>query len=219
MNGLAGDVAVLALFAFAYVALRVGDLAMFHICLMGAGAVLGFLIWNFPSGLIFLGDGGAYFVGVIIAVSAVLLVARNPQVSPWFPILALAYPVTETLFSVYRRWFVSHRGAGTADGLHLHSLVYRRLLSWMLSTRPGARHVVERNAMTTLYIWGLTLLGIIPAVLLYKRTYWLIGFTLLFAGIYLWLYSCIVRFRSPAWLRRLFSLGRLQRDAMQRQNP
>ena len=41
------------------------------------GAVLGFFVWNFPAGLIFLGDGGAYFIGFLLAELSVLLL--RPQ--------------------------------------------------------------------------------------------------------------------------------------------
>ena len=65
--------------------------------------MLGFFVWNFPAGLIFLGDGGAYFLGFYLAELAILLLHRNPEVSPMFPLLLCIYPVFETLFSIYRR--------------------------------------------------------------------------------------------------------------------
>ena len=96
----------------------------------GAGgyqcAWLGFFIWNYPAGLVFLGDGGAYFVGFYVAEVAILLLHRNPQVSPMFPLLACIYPVFETLFSMYRRRVLRARSPGVPDGIHLHSLIYRR---------------------------------------------------------------------------------------------
>ncbi len=98
-NGLAGTVAVLVCLAISHVALQVGDrqLAAMVICLVGATA--GFLIWNYPRGKIFAGDGGAYVWGMVIAVAVVTLVQRHRVVSPWFPMLLLIYPVWETVFS------------------------------------------------------------------------------------------------------------------------
>ena len=61
-NGLASMCVLLMLLALVYVAFQVGEPGR----LGGAdcaGAVLGFFVWNFPAGLIFLGDGGAYFLG------------------------------------------------------------------------------------------------------------------------------------------------------------
>nr|WP_274381752.1 hypothetical protein [Massilia cavernae] len=48
----------------------------------GGGATAGFLIWNYPVGLIFLGDGGAYFIGFMLGELALLLVMRNPRCRP-----------------------------------------------------------------------------------------------------------------------------------------
>lgn len=207
-NGLSAGVSLLCLLALAYVAFKVGDLAVFHICLAAGGATLGFLIWNYPAGLVFLGDGGAYLIGTIVAECAVLLVARNPQVSPWFPVLVLAYPIIETLFTIYRRMFVRRQIPDKPDALHLHSLVYRRLLGWMLASTVQARLLAKRNALIAPYLWGLTILCIIPAVLLYRYTIWMALGTLLFVSFYIWLYGCIVKFKTPVWLRRLFLIQR-----------
>ena len=58
---------VMILMAIAYVAYQVGDDTVATLAIMGVGAVLGFFFWNFPGGLIFLGDGGAYFLGFYAA--------------------------------------------------------------------------------------------------------------------------------------------------------
>jgi UDP-N-acetylmuramyl pentapeptide phosphotransferase/UDP-N-acetylglucosamine-1-phosphate transferase len=102
-NGLASMCVVIMLAALAYVAFQVGDPVIGALALAGIGAVLGFFVWNFPAGLIFLGDGGAYFLGFFVAELSILLLVRNPDVSPLFPLLVCVYPVFETLFSIYRR--------------------------------------------------------------------------------------------------------------------
>ncbi|HEY1042329.1 MAG TPA: glycosyltransferase, partial [Telluria sp.] len=73
-NGLAGMVVVCMLISLGYVALQVGDTFVLVTALMVAGATAGFLIWNYPVGLIFLGDGGAYFIGFMLGELALLLV-------------------------------------------------------------------------------------------------------------------------------------------------
>ena len=81
--------------------------------LITAGAVLGFFVWNFPAGLIFLGDGGAY-LHRLPARRAERPADRSATagVSPMFPLLLCAYPIFETIFTMYRRKFV--RGVPTA---------------------------------------------------------------------------------------------------------
>ena len=91
-NGLASVVTICMLISLAYVAAQVGDVFVLVTALMVAGATAGFLIWNYPVGLIFLGDGGAYFIGFMLAELVVLLVLRNPQVSTWYAALLLIYP-------------------------------------------------------------------------------------------------------------------------------
>ena len=199
-NGLAGIVALLVCLAIAHVALQLGDreLAAMVICL--AGATSGFLFWNYPRGLIFAGDGGAYLWGVIIAVASISLVQRHQQVSPWFPMLLLIYPVWETLFSIYRKLW---RGVspGVADALHLHQLIYRRIVREVFHDDISQR-ILMRNNRTSPYLWGFTLLTVVPAVLFWRNTPVLIAFCVLFIASYVIAYLAIIRFKTPRWLRR-----------------
>ena len=61
--GLAAMVAVIILSGIAYLAFQVSDHSIMITALAMIGALLGFLVWNYPRSLIFLGDGGAYLVG------------------------------------------------------------------------------------------------------------------------------------------------------------
>ncbi len=105
-NGLASMCVLLILLALGYVAFLVNDPLIMSVALLSAGAVLGFFVWNFPAGLIFLGDGGAYFLGFMVAELSVLLIARYAQVSPLFPLLESSYPIFETIFTMYRRCLI-----------------------------------------------------------------------------------------------------------------
>jgi UDP-N-acetylmuramyl pentapeptide phosphotransferase/UDP-N-acetylglucosamine-1-phosphate transferase len=92
-NGLASGTVILMLLGLGFIAYSVGDLPLFQLSLIGVAAVFGFMVINFPLGKLFLGDGGAYFVGFYVAWLAVMLIARNPDVSPFAALLVLAYPV------------------------------------------------------------------------------------------------------------------------------
>jgi UDP-N-acetylmuramyl pentapeptide phosphotransferase/UDP-N-acetylglucosamine-1-phosphate transferase len=198
-NGLASMCVLMMLLAIAYVALQVGDTMVLSLALAGAGAVFGFFIWNYPAGLIFLGDGGAYFLGFYMAEVALLLLARNPQVSPLFPLLATIYPVFETVFSMYRRRILRGRPVGVPDGVHLHSLVYRRLLRWAIG-RPDAAAMMRRNSLTAPYLWALCMFGIVPSVVFWDNSRVLGVFIAVFVLTYTVLYSRIIRFKAPRWL-------------------
>jgi len=198
-NGLAAMCVVLMLTALAYVAFQAQDVVIARCALAGLGAVMGFFIWNFPAGLIFLGDGGAYFLGFYVAELSVLLVHRNPDVSPLCPLLMCIYPIFETVFSMYRRKFVRGRPVGMPDGVHLHSLVYRRLIRWAAGDRT-AQVLTKRNSMTAPYLWVLCMLSIVPAMLFWANSMVLGAFIVGFGVVYTFLYASIVRFRAPAWL-------------------
>lgn len=201
-NGLASMCVVIMLAAIAYVAFQVGDPLVGSLALLGIGAVLGFFVWNFPGGMIFLGDGGAYFLGYYVAELSILLLVRNPQVSPLFPLLVCVYPVFETLFSIYRRRFLRAVPPSMPDGIHLHSLIYRRVLRWAVGDR-SAKALIRRNSMTSPFLWALCMMSVAPAVLFWKNSATLAAFLALFGLSYVTLYWSIVRFRSPRWLRRL----------------
>jgi UDP-N-acetylmuramyl pentapeptide phosphotransferase/UDP-N-acetylglucosamine-1-phosphate transferase len=85
-------------------------------------AILGFWLFNWPWGKLFLGDGGAYLIGFLIAWMAILLSSRNPAISAFAPLLICAYPIIETLFSIARRIHFKKR-MGQPDQRHLHHLV------------------------------------------------------------------------------------------------
>ena len=198
-NGLASMCAVLMLVSVGYVGFQVGDTLIVYMAVAGVGAVLGFFVWNFPSGLIFLGDGGAYFLGFYIAELAIMLLYRNPDVSPMFPLLVCIYPVFETLFSIYRRKMLRGQPAGMPDGIHLHSLIYRRIMRWAVGNASKRSHA-KRNSMTSPYLWMLCMLAVVPAMLFWDSTPWLLAFIVLFGVVYTGLYWRIVRFKSPRWM-------------------
>lgn len=198
-NGLASMVALMMFASLAYVAFRLGDAIVLSASLIMMGAVLGFFIWNFPAGLIFLGDGGAYFIGFMLAELAISLVMRHREVSAWYPVLLFVYPIFETCFSIYRKKFVRGMSPGIPDGVHLHMLVYKRLMRWVVGAKT-ASELTRRNSLTSPYLWLLCLIGVIPATLFWQHTVHLFVFVVVFAATYVWLYVSIVRFRSPKWL-------------------
>ena len=200
LNGLASMCVALMLGALAYVAFQVSDALIGWLAVAGIGAVLGLFLWNFPRGLIFLGDGGAYFLGFYVSELSILLLARNPlDVSPFFPLLVCIYPIFETLFSIYRRWFLRSVPPSLPDGIHLHSLIYRRVMRWAVGGK-SARELTRRNSMSSPYLWILCMFSIAPAVMFWDNTPVLAVFLAMFVASYLMLYWRIVRFKSPRWM-------------------
>lgn len=200
-NGIAGMISLITFLALGYISYLVGDLFIFHVCLAVSGAVMGFLVWNYPNGLIFLGDGGAYLLGFLIAEISVLLVNRHPEVSPWFPMMLVVYPFTETIYSIYRRKFLKNRPTYLPDALHLHTLIYRRIVR-LMSDSNQLECRVKLNSMTAPYLWILSLMSVIPAILFWQNTVVLICLVITFIWFYIWLYGRLVQFKAPKYLFR-----------------
>jgi UDP-N-acetylmuramyl pentapeptide phosphotransferase/UDP-N-acetylglucosamine-1-phosphate transferase len=142
-NGLAAGTVVLATAAFFYLAASAGDTQLAAACALFIGALLGFLLVNWPRGRLFLGDGGAYLAGSALGWLAVLLNARLPDVSAWAILLICAYPIQEVLFSIWRRRRKPNAW-GQPDRLHLHSLVGRRVVK----PRMPRASLTARNSAT-----------------------------------------------------------------------
>lgn len=197
-NGLSSMVGIITLMGLSYVSYAVGDPLMMYLSLVMAASILGFFLWNYPRGLIFLGDGGAYLIGFWVAVVTVMLVARHDNISPWFALLINAYPILETLFTIYRRKFHQGKCPGQPDGIHFHTLIYRRILNPICHAHKD--DLFTANAKTSPYLWALTLFAIAPALLWWDSNVIQITFLLIFMVSYVWLYKRIVTFRTPGWM-------------------
>jgi UDP-N-acetylmuramyl pentapeptide phosphotransferase/UDP-N-acetylglucosamine-1-phosphate transferase len=198
LNGLSGIIALLASIGLAIVAAVVGDGFVLGAAGVLGASVAGFLAVNYPRGRIFLGDGGAYLVGLLLAVLSVLIVQRNSDVSPWFPLVLLAYPIWETLFSMYRRK-LRGQSTGQADALHLHSLVYRRVVRWRGFAGKPADYVT-RNSVASLVLWPIPVLCLAIALAFWEYSPALQVTAVAFGIVYTLAYRRLVRFRVSTWL-------------------
>ncbi|ADR19054.1 glycosyltransferase family 4 protein [Calditerrivibrio nitroreducens] len=200
-NGLASVVSMIIFFAIAYVGFKVNDQFVYTVSFIMIGGIAGFFIWNYPFGKIFLGDGGAYFIGFTIAVLSVMLVKNHPQISPWFPFLVVIYPVFETIFSFYRKKVLKGKSPFKPDGLHFHMLIYKRVVPFVFDININEK--LMRNSATSPFLWLICSLGAIPAVIFWDNTIVLVIFTIVFCIFYVWLYRGIVRFRVGRIIKML----------------
>jgi UDP-N-acetylmuramyl pentapeptide phosphotransferase/UDP-N-acetylglucosamine-1-phosphate transferase len=142
-NGLAATTVIAMLSGVAFLGWRFGDMLVLELALLGVGATIGFLLINYPRGSLFMGDGGAYFLGFWCAEIAVLLVYRNPEISAWQVLAIYAYPVIEVLYSMFRKKVLRKMSPTIPDRLHFHMLLYRRCICRLLprnDMRPWRRN-------------------------------------------------------------------------------
>ena len=190
-NGLAAGAVAIMLGALGWMALQVDDPTIAGICFLGASSALGFVVVNWPLGKLFLGDGGAYLIGFVLAWLAVLLPMRSPNVNAWATILVCAYPVIEVGFSVRRRRHSRGQHAGQPDKLHLHHLLHRRIIKKLF---PALSKPLQ-NGLTSPIAWLLTAIPAAWAVYFAQNTPLLaVGFGLAVAG-YGALYARLTQFR------------------------
>ena len=85
-----------------------------------AGAILGFLRFNFNPATIFLGDSGSLFIGFMLSALALAGAQKAPTfVAVAIPVVSFGLPILETLLSILRR-MISGRPIFTADREHIH---------------------------------------------------------------------------------------------------
>ena len=199
-NGLAAGSVAVMLGAIGLMAWGLGDQALAIVCTLVACCALGFAAVNWPFGHIFLGDGGAYLLGFLLAWLAVLLPMRHLEVNAFATLLVCAYPVLEVMFSVRRRRKRQGHHPGQADKAHLHHFVHRRIICQLFP------HMSKRlkNGLTSPICWLLTALPCAWAVAFAQNTALLaVGFALATLG-YAGLYARLTQFRwcfSPVTLR------------------
>lgn len=165
-NGLAVGTIMICFSAIGFIAWEVGDLELAQLCSIFVAVAAGFFVFNFPFGKIFLGDGGAYLFGFMLAWVAVMLPVRNAAVSVWASLLVCAYPILETGFSIWRRHHRNGHHPGHADSLHLHSLLYCRITRFALK---GAKAQLK-NSLTSVLIWPFSILCALVSIVSFSDT-------------------------------------------------
>lgn len=123
VNGLCGATTLSILGAFLFLSYKTSDIFMLSLIFSVLINLIPFMLVNYPFGKIFLGDLGAYSLGVIVSLIAIMLFGRHPEISPWGAVLILIYPITEVVFSLLRRFFQGN-AIHRPDNLHLHLKIF-----------------------------------------------------------------------------------------------
>jgi len=153
LDGLSAGSALFSTLVVFVVSLLNGNPFVSLVTVVLAGAILGFLRYNFNPATIFLGDSGSLFLGFMLsAVSLAGAEKGTTVVAVAIPIVAFGLPLLDTVLSVVRR-YLSGQPLFTADREHIHHRLLKR----------GFTH---KQAVVTLY--GVSAaLGLISLLLLY----------------------------------------------------
>ena len=120
LDGLAGGVALVAVITTFLVSLQRGHPLMMLFSAALAGAIVGFLFYNFNPASIFMGDTGSMFLGFVLAATAIQTNQKaSTAVAVLIPAIALGLPIMDTLLAIGRR-AVRGRPLFQADKEHIH---------------------------------------------------------------------------------------------------
>ncbi|UYP68519.1 glycosyltransferase [Thalassobacter stenotrophicus] len=164
VNGLAALTAIAAAMALSQIAELAGYTTMVHLAMMVAAGIFGFFLVNYPYGLIFLGDAGAYTIGFVLSWFGISVLLHSPDVSPWAILLTMYWPVADTSLAIYRR-FRKNADVSAPDRLHVHQMVMRALEICILGR--NRRHIA--NPLTTLVLSPFVIAPPIVGVLLWNQ--------------------------------------------------
>jgi UDP-GlcNAc:undecaprenyl-phosphate GlcNAc-1-phosphate transferase len=152
LDGLAGGVAFFGVGTNFILAMARGDVLLCLLMAALAGAILGFLVFNFNPASIFMGDTGSMFLGfVLAAVSIKTSTKSGTAVAMLVPVMALGLPIMDTLLAMVRRSMVG-RPMFSADKEHIHHRLMSRLV---LSHRSTVLVLYGLCALFTLTALGL----------------------------------------------------------------
>lgn len=120
LDGLAAGSALFSTMVAFVVALLNGPNLVTVMTIALAGAILGFLRYNFNPATIFLGDSGSLFIGFLLSALALAGAQKAPTiVAVAIPVVSFGLPILETALSIVRR-LISGRPVFTADREHIH---------------------------------------------------------------------------------------------------
>jgi UDP-GlcNAc:undecaprenyl-phosphate GlcNAc-1-phosphate transferase len=123
LDGLAAGTALITTVSIAIIGFAMNTLGITAACVALAGALIGFLRYNFNPARIFLGDSGSMFLGFVLAVATVRGSQKLPTtVIVLVPLLVLALPLIDTSMTVLRRLYRVTSDSRLADGTVRHLL-------------------------------------------------------------------------------------------------
>ena len=174
LDGLASGLSIVALILLSFICWWQGQFSLLLLIMILGGATLGFWSFNRPPASIFMGDSGSLFLGFSLAVLSIWVMG-TPAGQSMLPLLILAIPILDTIFSIFRR-LLKGIPFYSADNDHLHHRLISRgfsptqamLLLIAFSVLFGVLALV---AYRFSHLQGFAFLGGI--ILAYLLLYWL----------------------------------------------
>lgn len=148
LDGLCSGISTIYFMTISIIAIilnRAGGLDII-LALIMSGSILGFLVHNFPPAKIYLGDTGSNFIGFMVAIIALLGFKTATFTSLIIPLIILATPLLDVVFSIIRRSIQKQNPFTTPDKEHFH----HQLLKMQFSTRTSLLIIYAINILFAL---------------------------------------------------------------------
>jgi len=176
VNGLCGVVALSILSSLLFLSYKTNDITLLPLIFSVMLLLIPFILINYPYGKIFLGDLGAYSLGLILSILTIVLFGRHPEISPWGAVLILIYPFTEIVFSLLRR-ILKGTSIYHPDTSHLHLRLFQFF-------RPQAAYKKIANALVMPTLGMLWLFPLIAISWTYQKPFFILISIFLFFILY-----------------------------------
>ena len=128
-NGLLTINLIIINIILAYININNGYLEFSILIISQIIILLSFLLFNFPSAKIFLGDSGAYSMGAMAGLNTIITNNLNPTISSFFFCTLLFYLFFEVFFSFFRKLLQKKKSPIYPDDEHLHMLSFYKISS------------------------------------------------------------------------------------------
>ena len=154
LDGLAGGIGFMLMILLVVLSIEKGSGISTFLSIGMAGAILGFLIHNFPPARVYMGDSGAYTIGFVIAALSLMNFQKGAVIAALLgPMMALALPILDVIFAIIRRG-IQGLPLFRPDKAHIHHQLMRKGLS-------------HRN--TVLVMYGISLVALFGGILIFSN--------------------------------------------------
>tara|TARA_B100000963_G_scaffold342210_1_gene342838 strand:- start:200 stop:1252 length:1053 start_codon:yes stop_codon:yes gene_type:complete len=126
LNGLSSFNFLSILSSVLYVGYFYNDIFIINLTLFIIVFAIVVFFFNFPFGKIFLGDSGSYIYALFSGALIIYLFQRQSQLPTLLAMVILSYPITEMLFSIFRKIFLKYSPL-RPDVNHIHHLIFKKL--------------------------------------------------------------------------------------------
>jgi UDP-GlcNAc:undecaprenyl-phosphate GlcNAc-1-phosphate transferase len=182
-NGLSALTSLSIFACILYLGFLLNDQGIIKVASIIIVLIIAFLLFNYPFGKLFLGDGGSYFLGFLSSYLVIDIFSRYPDLPAWSAVCILFYPTLEVVFSYFRK-ILQKQSPFLPDNLHLHLKIF-----YLISSQKTKSRLFNALVAPFLGVVWLSPLALLPFSLQYPL--WSILVVLCLILIYLFFYFSI----------------------------